>query len=383
VAYGAHEHGAEGTCFGTMGTRPCDLDPLIRKMHAKAKQLLFVDAAGACGSWLSRDLHQQGDACGVVAPAWLPTTPGERVTSDRQDARPLARLARAGALTVVDVPTGADDARRALTRARADTRRALKAATCRLNAFLRRHESRDPGWASGGPAHLRWLADVGCPTPAPHSVFQADGRAITDHSTRLPHRDQARHAQVAAWRLQPVGTALQALRGGQVTAAVTMVAERGALPRVERPRARLECLGLIPSESTSAARRRHGAMTQAGHPQARRALLEGAWASRAPAKVRRHLQRRLEPPQSLQDLRWQAQVRRCQRSRPLLARGNHATVVPGAMARALAGCLGAMAQQVPVTPAGQARSPGHDARSRRTKGPRTRRRPEVVAPAAA
>jgi transposase len=47
---------------------------------------------------------------------------------------------------------------------------------------------------------------------------------------------------------------------------------------------------------TSGERRRQGSITKAGNTHARRAfaLVEGAWASRYPAKVSRHLQLRLE-----------------------------------------------------------------------------------------
>src|SRR5262249_25653060 len=69
---------------------------------------------------------------GVVAPALLPQKPGDRGKTDRTDAMQWARLARSGALPVVDVPQVDEEALRALARARADTLRALQAATCRL-----------------------------------------------------------------------------------------------------------------------------------------------------------------------------------------------------------------------------------------------------------
>jgi hypothetical protein len=150
--------------------------------------------------------------------------------------------------------------------------------------------------------------------------------------------------------LNPVVEALQALRGVQLTVAVTMVAEIGDLTRVDTPRELMKFLGLIPSEYTRAERRRHGSMTKAGHTHARRALVEGAWAYRYPAKVSRHLQLRLEQhPQVIQDIRWKAQVRLCQRYRRLLSRGTHPNVVTVAIARELVGFLWAMAQQGPVT----------------------------------
>jgi transposase len=36
VAYVAQEHGAEVMSLGTIGTRQCDIDQLIRKMQSKA-----------------------------------------------------------------------------------------------------------------------------------------------------------------------------------------------------------------------------------------------------------------------------------------------------------------------------------------------------------
>jgi hypothetical protein len=52
VAYVAQDQGAEVTSIGTMETRQCDIDQLIRKMPSKATHLLFVYEAGPCGSWL-------------------------------------------------------------------------------------------------------------------------------------------------------------------------------------------------------------------------------------------------------------------------------------------------------------------------------------------
>jgi transposase len=287
----------------------------------------------------------------VVAPSLIPKKPGDRVKTDRRDAVQLARLARSGDLTVVYVPKVEDEAIRDLTRAREDTLRDLKSAKFRLKAFLLRHDIRYTGRATWGPAHLRWLSEVVCPTPAQQIVFQEYVRAITELTERLQRLDQELHDQVQTWRLQPVVDALQALRGVQFTAAVTMVAELGDLTRFDSPRELMKFLGLIPSEYTSADRRRQGSITKAGNTHARRALVEGAWAYRYPAKVSRHLQLRLEnQPKRIQDISWKAQVWLCKRYRQLIARGKHANVVTVAIARELAGFLWAIAKLVPVTP---------------------------------
>jgi transposase len=151
--------------------------------------------------------------------------------------------------------------------------------------------------------------------------------------------------------LHRVVEALQALRGVPCTVAVTLVADMGDLTRFDTPRDLMKCLGLSPSAYSSGERRQQGSITTAGNTQARRALVEGAWAYRDPAKVSRQLPRRLEQqPKMIQDIRWKAQVRLCKRDRQLVARGQQANIVTVAMARALAGCMWAIAREVPVTP---------------------------------
>jgi transposase len=273
------------------------------------------------------------------------------VKTDRRDAVQLARLMRSGDLTRVYVPTVEEEAIRDLARAREDAIHDLKTATFRLKAFLLRHDIRYTGRATWSPAHWRWLSEVVCATPAQQIVFQEYVRTVNEHAERLQRLEQELCEQVKTGRLAPVVEALQALRGVQFTVAVTIVAELGDLTRFETPRQVMKYLGLIPSEYSSGERRRQGSITKAGNTHARRALVEGAWAYRYPAKVSRHLQLRLEtPPQVIQDISWKAQVRLCKRYRRLSARGKHANQVVVAIARELAGFMWAIAKQVPGTP---------------------------------
>src|SRR4030095_3510241 len=337
--------------LGPIDTRECDIDQLIRKLQSKSKHLVFVYEAGPCGYWLYRYLTKKGFACWVVAPSLIPKKTGDRVKTDRRDAVQLARLMRSGDLTPVYVPQVEDEAIRDLSRAREDTIRDLKAAKFRLKAFLLRHDIRYTGRATWSPAHLRWLSEVVCPTPAQQIVFQEYIRAVTDHTERLTRLEQALTDQVQTWRLAPVVDALQALRGVQCTVAVTTVAELGDLTRFDNPRQLMHYLGLTPSEYSTGERRQQGGITKTGNTHARHALVEGAWAYRYPAKVSRHLQLRLEKlPKAVQDISWKAQVRLCKRYRKLSARGKHANQVVVAIARELIAFMWAIAKEVPVTP---------------------------------
>jgi transposase len=347
VAYVAQDHGAEVVSLGNIGTRQCDIDTLIRRLHSKSPQLVFVYEAGPCGYWLYRYLTQKGQICWVVAPSLIPKKAGDRVKTNRRDAIKLARLMRSGDLTPVYLPAIADEAIRDLCRAREDAIRDLKAAKFRLKAFLLRQDIRYTGRATWSPAHLRWLSEVVCPTAAQQIVFQEYVQAVTEHTARLQRLEEELQAQVQTWRLAPVVDALQGLRGLQFTVAVTTVAALGDLTRFENPRQLMSDLGLTPSEYSSGERRRQGGITKTGTTHARRALIEGAWAYRYPAKVSRHLQLRLEKrPKPVQDISWKAQVRLCKRYRQLNARGKHANQVVVAIARELVAFMWAIAQQV-------------------------------------
>jgi transposase len=155
VAYAREARDTEGIFRGRLGTRQCDLDKRIRTLSSQAKQLVCVDEAGPCGSWLYRDRPKKHRRGGVVAPSLVPKKAGDRVNTARRAAIQRARLRRSGELTPVDGPTVEDEAIRALTRAREEAIRDLKAAKSRLQAFLWRQALRYEGRATWGPAHLR------------------------------------------------------------------------------------------------------------------------------------------------------------------------------------------------------------------------------------
>src|SRR6266542_3973891 len=294
VAYAPEDRGADLVSLGTIGTRQCDIDKLIRRLQSKGAALVFVYEAGPCGYWLYRYLTRKRLPCHVVAPSLIPRKPGDRVKTDRRDAITLARLMRSGDLTSIYVPQVQDEAIRDLSRAREDALGDLKTAKHRLKAFLLRQDIRYEGRATWNAAHLRWLADVVCPTPPQQIVFQEYLRAVSEQQERRQRLERELHEAVQGWRLYPVVEAIQALRGVELTGAVILLTELGDLTRFENPRQLMSYLGLIPSEYSSGGRRRQGGITKAGNSHARRALVEGAWAYRSPAKVSRPLQLRLE-----------------------------------------------------------------------------------------
>lgn len=65
-------------------------------------RLVACYEAGPTGYELARDLKAMGVRCEVVAPSLIPVAPGDKVKTDKRDARRLALLLRAGQLSHPD-----------------------------------------------------------------------------------------------------------------------------------------------------------------------------------------------------------------------------------------------------------------------------------------
>lgn len=95
--------------------------------------------AGPCGYDLFRLLSRIGVTCDVIAPSLVPVRAGDRVKTDRRDAKRLVRLYRAGELSFVAPPSPEHEGLRDLVRCRDDLRRARTAARHRVAKQLLRH----------------------------------------------------------------------------------------------------------------------------------------------------------------------------------------------------------------------------------------------------
>jgi transposase len=119
----------------------------VKKVQRQAPgEVRFCYEAGPCGYALQRWIRRLGVTCVVVAPSLIPRKSGERIKTDRRDARKLAELYRAGLLTEVHPPTEADEAVRDLCRAREDAHDDLVRSRHRVTKLLLR---RGHSWYGG------------------------------------------------------------------------------------------------------------------------------------------------------------------------------------------------------------------------------------------
>ena len=289
--------------------------------------------AGPGGFALWRLLTGMGVACDVIAPSLIPVRAGDRVKTDRRDAKKLVSLQRAGLLRYVMPPTAELEGLRDLLRCRDDLRRAQTAARNRVLKQLLRHGRiyRD-GKSAWTIQHRLWVNAQRLDDPLAHlalvqMLMHLDGieRQLQTFDAELQDI-----ASSERWRSQ-VQTLIR-FRGIATLTALGLIAEIGDFARFSHPRELASWLGITPSEYSSGDQQHRGHITLAGNHHARRLLIEAAWHYR-------HAPRRPKTGPQPDGRAWQAQVRLYHRHRHLTQAGKRPTVVTVAIARELVAFL--------------------------------------------
>lgn len=319
---------------------PSDQDAVRRLVgrFADPRRVRACYEAGPTGYELARLLSSLGVRCAVIAPSLIPTAPGDRVKTDKRDARRLVRLFRAGELTAIRIPTVAEEAVRDLCRARADMVIDQTRARHRLGKFLLRHGRVWRGGDNWTLKHQYWIAAQRFDDPALTATFGHYRATLA-----------AREAAVAAIEADLVGwfarapfadpvARLAAYRGITRLGALTLASEVCDWRRFPSAGAFMGFCGLVPSEYSSGERVHRGHITHAGNLHLRTQLVESAWAYKSRPAVGAEIGRRQHglPPEVVARA-WRAQLRLTGRFRRLDARKTSRNVVVTAIARELAG----------------------------------------------
>jgi transposase len=301
--------------------------------------------AGPGGFALWRLLTGMGVACDVVAPSLVPVRAGDRVKTDRRDAKKLVGLQRAGLLRFVHPPTPELEGLRDLLRCRDDLRCARTAARHRvLKALLRHGRIFRDGKTAWTQKHRRWINAQRLDDPLARLALEQMLIHLDGIERQLDVLD-AELVQIAAserWRAQ--AEILTRFRGISTLTALGLIAEIGDFARFSHPRELASWLGITPSEYSSGDQQHRGHITKAGNRHARRLLVEAAWHYR-------HAPRRPTSGPQPDQRAWQAQVRLHYRYRHLTEHGKRPTVVNIAIARELVGFLWAAITDQPLTSA--------------------------------
>jgi transposase len=293
--------------------------------------------SGPTGFVLARSVNAAGIRCSVAASSKLQRPVGDRVKTDRRDARHLARLLHLGEIVEVEIPSVDQESARDLYRVREDCRQDLMAARNRLTKLLLRRGIVYYGGAPWSRNHERWLRGQRFDSPALTMAYETaldTVGAITDRRDRL---DAAIVAMSADSSFTPVITRLGCLRGVSTLTAFGLATEIGDWHRLTG-RTIGAYLGLVPTEYSSGDTRIQGGLTRTGNTHVRRLLIESAWHHRRPYRPGEVMRRRWNAASPAARTRGQAANRRLharwlrfdeRRKRPVVANA--------AIARELAG----------------------------------------------
>ena len=303
------------------------------------ESLHFVYEAGPCGFALHRQLSDMGLTCEVAAPTLIPRRRGDRVKTDRRDARELARLSLTGLLTPIWVPDPAQESMRELVRCRMVLKDQVGRAKRRIRHFtLRRNLHAPKGGSTWSQTYRAWLRDLKLETPAAQKALRCHLDVMEGLERRLVDTERDLGCEVDESPLKKLVDELRSLRGIDTVTAVSLLAEAGDLRRFPTAGAFMSYLGLTPSEHSSGGLRRTGGITKTGNSILRRLLVESAWTYRFPPRETKHLQRKaaLASPYA-KERAWAAQKDLCHRYRKMVERGKNTKTTTVAVARALAG----------------------------------------------
>jgi len=348
---------AIGTARGDQAPRSLGVIPnhpqVIRKMMRKLgpfKDLRVCYEAGPCGYVIYRQLHQLGIDCVVVAPSLVPKKPGDRVKTDRRDARKLAHMLRGNLLTPIWVPDEAHEALRDLSRAGEAAQTDLMRARHRIRKLLIRQGIRPPeGISAWTYRHREWLHTVALPHASQQVVLREMLLDLDQAKARRERLDSELAHEAEFSPLAPLIRAWQCMRGFRIVSSTRMAAELGDVRRFEGPRPLMAYAGLIPWEHSSGSRCHRGSVTKTGNAHVRHVLVQAAWHSRHPPSLSAALKKRQKgQPEEVIAIAWKAQDRLHRRFRRLVGRGKPPQKAVVAVAREMLGFLWAIAREVPL-----------------------------------
>jgi transposase len=270
---------------------------LKKKLEKEPGAVKCVYEAGPCGYGLYRTLKASGYDCEVIAPSLTPRKPGERVKTNRLDARRLGAYYRAGQLTAVRIPDEDQEGLRDLLRARDDVRRSLQQSRQRLSGCLLRHGYHFKEGDRWTRKHWAWIKAIEFEDERLKMVLSEYVTGVEQLMEQMKRFDQkvSEISQRPEYRSKVA--AYSVLRGIQTLGAMTILAEGGDLRQYGQAPQFMGSIGIVPGEHSTGERQRRGSITKTGNVYLRRILIEAAWSyqKRPHAGVTIQKRRRSQP----------------------------------------------------------------------------------------
>ena len=331
----------------TVNNTAHDISKMVKKIVKRAPgKVEFCYEAGVCGFTLKRRIESHGCKCKVIAPSLIPRKPGDRIKTDRRDAKKLLAMLKASLLTEVHAPDQHQEAARELTRLRQTASENLKRIRHQLLKFLTRHGyvyTQGRHWTQ---KHIAWLRNIEFTESMLTNVFENYLNEMIYCIGRLEALDKEVELLANCGDYKDLVGLIRCFHGIDTLTAITILTEIFEFGRFESPRHLMSYLGLTPSEDSSGDKQKKGPITKAGNKTVRRLLNESAWYYRhryVPSAVLK--KRRKGQPHWAIEIADSAGQRLSKRHRHLINNGKMPCKANIAVARELAGFIWALLKE--------------------------------------
>ena len=273
--------GAEDRVFGELQVAP-DYKEVIAFINTLQLKLGLNDdysiecgyEAGCLGYTLYHQLTNAGIECVILAPTTMLTQQGQRIKTDKRDARLIAQCLCYGGYHPVYIPTGEDDSVKEYLRMRDDHKLALKKLKQQINAYVLRHGHQYTGtkWTI---KHVTWLKKLDF-DPMYRETLNEYMASYEEQEAKIERFDKRIEEIAAEARYQENAKKLGCLLGIRTHTALSLIVETGDFKRFAKGNTYAAFLGLAPGEHSSSKNVNRLGISKAGNAHLRWLLIESA-----------------------------------------------------------------------------------------------------------
>ena len=273
--------GAEDRIFGEVQVAPdykeviCFIESLKMKLGLDNNYSIECGyEAGCLGYSLYHQLTNAGIKCVILAPTTMLTQQGQRVKTDKRDARLIAQCLCYGGYHPIYIPTGEDDAVKEYLRMRDDHKLVFKKLKQQINAFVLRHGHQYVGtkWTI---KHITWLNKLEL-DPMYRETLNEYMASYEEQEAKIERYDKRIEEISAQARYQEDAEKLGCFLGIRTHTALSLIVETGDFNRFAKGNTYAAFLGLAPGEHSSSTNINRLGISKAGNTHLRCLLIEAA-----------------------------------------------------------------------------------------------------------
>ena len=271
--------GAEDRVFANIQVGP-DYKNVILFIESLKQKLGMTDKydiecgyeAGCLGYSLYNQLTNAGIKCVILAPTTMLTEQGQRIKTDKRDAKLIATCLSYGGYHPVYIPTAEDDSVKEYLRMRDDHKLAQKKVKQQINAFCLRHSHRYDGtkWTI---KHIQWLKKLEL-SPMYRETLNEYITTYVEQEAKIERYDKRIDEIASQEQYQENVKKLTCFLGIRTHTALSLIVETGDFCRFVKGNLYGAYLGLAPGEHSSSDHIGRLGITKAGNTHLRMLLIE-------------------------------------------------------------------------------------------------------------